>query len=57
MWKQVSIIRKHAEFMWQNCFAYRAKYNKRGICTLEGSKEQAGPSPEKRMKYHGLPSL
>jgi hypothetical protein len=25
---------------------YRAKYNKWGICTLEGFKKHAGPSPE-----------
>jgi hypothetical protein len=29
-----------------NISAYRAKYNKRGIATLEDSKKQAGPSPE-----------
>jgi hypothetical protein len=32
----------------QNISAYRAKYNERGIATLEDSKKQAGPSPEIR---------
>ena len=37
---------KEAEFMCQNCSAYRAKDDKRGIGSVEGPKKQAGPSPD-----------